>query len=66
MNLLPNGRLLSDGKSVLNELQYEMVTKVANRVSEESEMVAGGNNIITEPMRWSTHGGPGTGKSYVI
>ena len=51
---------------MLNKLQYEMVTKVANRVCEEIEMVAGGNNINTEPMRWSLHGGPGTSKSHVV
>ena len=29
-------------------------------------MVAGGNDVNTEPMRWSLHGGPRTGKSHVI
>ena len=53
---------------MLNDSQYEVVKKVAKRVRLEFRACAGGASFddIGEPLRWSMHGGPGTGKTHVI
>ena len=51
------------GEEGCNEKQAEMCQKVATQVLEE--MCAEGS-AGTEPLRWALHGGPGTGKSYVL
>ena len=55
-----------DGRFVLNEKQYEMVSLVVNQVCKEIRASNTGNYSDWSPFRWSMHGGPGTGKSHVI
>ena len=55
-----------DGRLVLNEKQYDMAFLVATQVCKDIR--ARNTNDYTDwcPLRWSMHGGPGTGKSHVI
>ena len=55
-----------DGRLLLNALQYEMVERVADQVCVELRARITNNYDNVNPLRWSMHGGPGTGKSYVI
>ena len=55
------------GKPLLNRKQYEVVDIVAKRILREMHAVTKQRfDQIGEPLRWSMHGGPGTGKSHVI
>ena len=51
---------------MLNEKQYDMAFLIATQVRRD--MRARNTNNYTDwcPLRWSMHGGPGTGKSHVI
>ena len=52
-----------DRRKVLNDSQFEVVKKVADRVCDEMDvLVSGDHDSLPEPLRWSMHGGPGTGK----
>ena len=52
---------------VLNASQFEVVKKVADRVClEKVALQTGDYEALPEPLRWSMHGGPGTGKTHVI
>ena len=43
--------------------QFEVVEQVAQRVCDEMNALASGDyESLSEPLRWSMHGGPGTGK----
>ena len=55
-----------DGRLVLNEKQYDMAFLIAKQVCKDIR--ARNTNDYTDwcPLRWSMHGGPGTGKSHVI
>ena len=51
----------------MNTEQFAMVKRVADRVMDEMRAVSKQNfHSIGEPLRWSMHGGPGTGKTHVI
>ena len=50
-------------KKGLNDAQCSVVEKVANRVLVQE---FGQKGAETEPVLWVLHGGPGTGKSFVI
>lgn len=56
------------GWRVLNKTQYLVVKKVAKRICLEYRALCGGMRFedLPEPLRWSMHGGPGTGKTHVI
>ena len=54
------------GRLLLHALQYEMVERVADQVCVELRARATNNYDNVQPLRWSMHGGPGTGKSHVI
>ena len=54
------------GFFLLNALQYEMVERVADQVCVELRARATNNYDDFHPLRWSLHGGPGTGKYHVI
>ena len=54
------------GRLLLNALQYEMVERVADQVCVERRARATNHYDNVQPLRWSMHGGPGTGKSHVI
>ena len=61
------GRRNECDRKLLNKEQYEVVKRVAERVIEEMRAVRQNNfSSIGEPLRWSMHGGPGTGKTHVI
>ena len=50
-----------------NDSQFEVVEKIAQRVCDEMNALASGDDeSLSEPLRWSMHGGPGTGKTNVI
>ena len=49
----------------LNEQQREVVGRVVNRMIEECAEDDTGR-VRDEPLLWILHGGPGTGKSYVV
>ena len=52
---------------VLNDSQFAVAANVASIICEEMQPVDAGNfKAMSEPLRWSMHGGPGTGKSHVI
>ena len=53
-------------RPLLNALQYEMVERVAVQFCIELRARADNNYEHFHPLRWSMHGGPGTGKSHVI
>ena len=54
-------------RMLLNKEQYAVVKRVADRIIEEMRAVRNNNfSSIGEPLRWSMHGGPGTGKTHVI
>ena len=60
-------RVGPDKRKVLNDSQFEVVKKVAERVCAEMDvLVTGDYDSLPEPLRWSMHGGPGTGKTHVI
>ena len=46
-----------------NAKQAEVCRKVASQVVQE---ILSENPGVLEPLRWAVHGGPGTGKSYVL
>jgi hypothetical protein len=54
------------GKRYCNELQYEFVKKVAQRVMQELDEEGSCSSGDTEPLRWCLHGPPGTGKTHAI
>ena len=46
---------------------FEVVKKVAERVCMDIyALVTGDYESLPEPLRWSMHGGPGTGKTHLI
>ena len=49
------------GRPLLNALQYEMVLYIADQVCIEMRAKAANNYDNAQPLRWSMHGGPGTG-----
>ena len=52
---------------MLNDSQFVVVEQIATRICEEMEAVATGDfESLGEPLRWTMHGGPGTGKTHVI
>ena len=54
-------------RKLLNKEQYEVVERVAKRIIAEMRAVRQNDfSSIGEPLRWSMHGGPGTGKTHVI
>ena len=57
---------LADGE--LNAGQRKVVEKVADRVlaQEFASSAQGKKPKCTEPLLWIMHGGPGTGKSFVV
>ena len=57
-----------NGRRVLNKTQYSVVKMVAKRICLEYRALSGGMRFedLPEPLRWSMHGGPGTGKTHVI
>ena len=60
-------RIGLDKRKVLNAFQFEVVKKVADRVClEKAALQTGDYEALPEPLRWSMHGGPGTGKTHVI
>ena len=59
-------RRSEDGRLLLNALQYEMAERVAEQVCVELRARTTNNNDDFQPLRWSLHGGAGTGKSHVI
>ena len=60
-------RIGPDQRQVLNVSQIEVLKKVAERVCMEMHvLVSGDYDSLPEPLRWSMHGGPGTGKTHVI
>ena len=52
-----------DFRLLLNALQYEMLERVADQVIRARTT---NKYDDFQPLRWSLHGGPGTGKSHVI
>ena len=46
-----------------NAKQAEVCNRVAQQIVREMPLEAG---ATAEPLRWAVHGGPGTGKSYVL
>ena len=48
--------------------RFKVVKKVAKRIRLEYRALHGGMRLedLPEPLRWSMHGGPGTGKTHVI
>ena len=54
------GGVAQDG---CNAKQAEVCRKVASQVVQE---ILSENPGVLEPLRWAVHGGPGTGKSYVL
>ena len=54
------GGVAQDG---CNAKQAEVCRKVASQVVQE---ILSENLGVLEPLRWAVHGGPGTGKSYVL
>ena len=62
-----NKRTSAGNRKLLNTEQFAMVKRVADRVMDEMRAVSKQNSpSIGEPLRWSMHGGPGTGKTHVI
>ena len=60
-------RIGPDGRKVLNAFQFEVVEKVAERACiEKAVLINGDQGALAEPLRWSMHGGPGTGQTHVI
>ena len=60
-------RIGPDKRNVLSASQFEVVKKVAKRVCMEMDVLESGDyDALPEPVRWSMHGGPGTGKTHVI
>jgi DNA replication protein DnaC len=59
-------RRSEDGRPLLNALQYEMVERFADQVCVELRARTINNDDDFQPLRWSLHGGPGTGKSHII
>ena len=56
-----------DGRHVRNKAQFRVVKRVATRMCAEMRAVAKQDySGLGEPLRWSIHGGPGTGKSRVV
>ena len=56
-----------DDRKVLNASQFEVAKKFAERVcTEEAVLETGDYDALPEPLRWSMHGDPGTGKTHVI
>ena len=56
-----------DKRKVMNEFKFEVVKKVAECICDELDALATTNyDSLPEPLRWSTHGGPGTGETHVI
>jgi hypothetical protein len=54
-------------RMLLNKEQYAVVKRFADRIIQEMRAVRNNNSSsIGEPLRWSMHGGPGTGKTHVI
>ena len=52
------------GCGFLNTTQFEMVKRVANQICLDNEHNPQRHHM--EPLRWSLHGGPDTGKSHVL
>ena len=60
-------RIGPDDRKVLNAFQFEVVKKFAERVCiEKAALINADYDALPEPLRWSMHGGPGTGKTHVI
>ena len=56
-------------KHMCNDEQLEFLEKVCERIQAEAvtgQDRGGAAETNTEPLRWALHGGPGTGKSYVL
>ena len=50
-----------------NDSQFAIVKLVAERISQEMPALATDDyTTFPEPLRWSMHGGPGTGQTHVI
>ena len=57
----------SEKRLLVNRSQYVIVEKIALRICDEMDALAWNDfSTIWEPLRWSMHGGPGTGKTHVI
>ena len=57
----------SEKRLFLHRSQYEIVENIALRTCDEIDVFARNDfSTIGEPLRWSMHGGPGTGKTHVI
>ena len=51
----------------MNAFQLEVAKKIAKRVCIEIAVLEIGNyDALPDPLRWSMHGGPGTGQTHVI
>ena len=51
----------------LNDSQYAIVNSVAKRICQEMNALAADDyTLFPELLRWSMHGGPGTGGTHVI
>ena len=59
-------RKRTDGRSFVNQMQFEAITRVAEQVILELPTRDGRFPKPVEPLRWVVHGGPGTGKSHVV
>ena len=55
------------GRRLVNDSQVRVVERVVERLCAEMIAIANDNfEELGEPLRWSMHGGPGTGKTHVI
>lgn len=61
-----NNERNGSGELLLNPGQCDMVEKVARRVMQELDAEGDEDVDAGEPLRWVSHGGPGTGKTHVI
>ena len=60
-------RIGPDKRKVSNDSHFEVVKKVADRVClEKTALQTGDYEALPEPLRWSMHAGPDTGKTHVI
>ena len=60
------GERSDDGRLLLNALPYEIVERVADQVCVDIRVRNTNKYNNFDPLRWSMHGGPGTGISHVI
>ena len=57
----------NDDRNVLNGSQHKVVAMVCERICKEIQVLQWKDlSSLDEPLRWSMHGGPGTGKTHVI